>query len=246
MKNMILSTLDNVSEYTLSEVSFSNKYQYNDRCVPRVTEILSAMLYEEFLIRWANSMGFKHKGYHALRQEAAEKGTYTHKAIEEFLVNGIEPDYESIPYLARNSVMNTFGAFKKWWDLITLNNKVEIIAIEEKLVCKYFGGTLDCLLKINDKIWLIDFKSSNHMSYKYWLQLGAYNYMLEETRNIKPDGCLVLMLNKENPIYTENILDFSNEVHNKFINDCIMEFLSLVMSYYGRLSIENQYKQIFG
>lgn len=245
MKDMILPILDRVSEYTLPDISFSNKYQYNNHCVPRVTEILSAMLHEEFLMRWANSMGFKHKGYRALLKEAAEKGTYTHKAIEDFLKDGIEPNYNSIPYLARSTVENTFGAFKSWWDIINQNNKVEVIFTEERLVCKYCGGTLDCLLKINDKIWLIDFKSSNHMSYKYWLQLGAYTYMLQDNKNIKPDGCLVLMLNKENPIYAENILDFSNEIHKKFMDDCIVEFLFLVISYYGRLSIESKYKQIF-
>ena len=42
-------------------------------------------------------------------------------------------------------------------------NKVEYVYVEHKIVCKWFGGTLDALFKIDDRIFLIDFKTSNYI-----------------------------------------------------------------------------------
>ena len=41
----------------------------------------------------------------------------------------------------------------EWWDDINNGNEVELIFSEKSLLCKYFGGTLDCLLKINGKYY---------------------------------------------------------------------------------------------
>lgn len=233
------------SSRLIKDTKFPSMYTYEDRSIPRVTEILSSMLHEEYLMNWANAMGFKHKGYRALLREAAEKGTYTHQSIEDYLLRGVDPNYDDIPFLARDTVRNTFEAFYNWWKCITTNNDVEIIGVEQHIKCKYFGGTYDCLIKINGKIWLVDFKSSNHLSYKYYLQLSAYAYMIKESTGIEIDGCIILMLNKFEPIYSENVLDFSKTDHKAFFNDCTIEFLSLVVSYYGRVNIENQFKILF-
>ena len=40
------------------------------------------MIFEEYIPVWANSLGFKHKGYRSALKEAADKGTYTHESIE--------------------------------------------------------------------------------------------------------------------------------------------------------------------
>ena len=39
--------------------------------------------------------------------------------------------------------------------------------MEETITCPYFGGTYDFLVEINGRNWLIDFKTSNHIGYKY-------------------------------------------------------------------------------
>lgn len=238
-----VNILDNISERCC--IKFSDTYEINGQGVPRVTHILSAMLHEEYLLKWANSLGFKHKGYTSYMKEAADKGTYTHHSIERFLLFNEDVNLDNIPYLARHTVKNTFEGFKSWWECINKNNVVEILAIEKKLICKYFGGTLDCLLKINGKIWLIDFKTSNHMNYKYYLQLSAYAYMLKELEGIEIDGCLILKLNKDEVLYEEFVLDLeNNNKHQLFFQDCIQEFLALTMAYYGRMHIESSYKEI--
>lgn len=198
----------------------SNVYQYNGIYVPRVSEILSATIHEEYLLKWANSLGYKHINYLNKLNESANIGTETHKCIEEFLNSGIKSDL--IP----------FNSFIKWWEIIT-NNKTNVLATEQSLVCRWFGGTYDLLLEINDKIYLIDFKTSNRISYKYWIQLSAYRYMLYNTKGINIDGCIILHLDKNTPSFDEYILHFDDIDHLNFINRCTDTFFSMVYQYYN-------------
>lgn len=235
----ILDKIKTSEEYLKS---LPNRYMYDGIPVPRTTEILSAMLHEEGLMNWSNSLGFKRIGYRAYLNEAANKGTYTHHSIEHFLRNKTDPDLEGIPELARSSTYHAYQSFKLWWDCISKDNDIEILAIEKKLSCKYFGGTLDCLLKINDKIWLIDFKTSNHVNYKYALQMASYIYMLKE-EEIEVDGCVILQLSKEYIQYHEHILDFNIDETNEYMKLCIQEFLLLAAAYRGRFLVENGFKR---
>lgn len=227
-------------EQCLDDIDFDikpdKKLYINDegKMVPRVTDILSKCIFESGLMQWANSLGFKHIGYTRELNRTADLGTKAHTAIEHFFKTG-EMDIKNI----------SFMAFIKWWSYIKEKNIVELIASEMKLVCKYFGGTLDALIKINDKIFLVDFKTSNHITYKHMLQLAAYRYMLYITKGINIDGCIILQLNKESDIYQEYVLDFTVDSHYAFIEDCARCFLSLVYSYYNLIYIQQQYKMIF-
>lgn len=241
----IMRMLDKISQSS-THLTTKSSYTYNQHVVPRVTEIISQMIHEDYIANWANSLGFKHKGYRAALREASEKGTYTHESIECFLKWKLVPDFENIPYMAKDAVYNAYNSFQKWWTCINENNNVEIVYSEKTLSCKWFGGTMDCLLKINGIYWLIDFKTSNHMNYKHWLQISAYRYMLLEECGIELGGCLVLVLNKEKIDFHENILDLSNPEHNSFLQNCLDEFMMLTAAFYGRKEIEYEYKEIFG
>ena len=78
------------------------------------------------------------------------------------------------------------------------------------MVCEWFGGTYDLLLKINGCLFLVDFKTSNHVTYKYYMQLAAYSYMLKQ-QGIYISGVIILQLAKTSPRYNEFVLDFSNQ-----------------------------------
>lgn len=220
-------------------------YYYCAHKVPRVTAILKEMIHEEYISQWANSLGFKRISYSAALREASEKGTYTHKAIEEYLKKKEYPNYDKIPFPAKDATRNAFEGFLNWYLQVEKNNRIRLVFSEKKLVCKYFGGTLDCLISINDKLWLIDFKTSNHMNYKYFLQLSAYTYMLREVEGIEVGGCLVLLLDKQSPKFSEYVLDFSNDEHKKFIEECEETFMSLVYSFYNKRKIQSEYKRLF-
>ena len=220
----------------------NSKYLYNGRPVPRVTEILSAMLHEDYLMEWSNNIGFRHWKYKDVLDKAANIGSFVHKGIEEFLKFGNVLDQNSIPKNIRLKVNCAFNSFLKWWSIIS-RLRYEILMQEHELICKYFGGTLDLLIRINDKIYLVDFKTSNHSSYKYFLQLSAYRYMLRTELGIEIDGCIVLMLDKNSEEFTEYILNFDNPDQLAFIKECEETFLSLVLSYYLRLRINNRYSK---
>ena len=220
------------------------KYFYNNKPVPRVTSILSAMLNKDYLLRWANSLGWKRKSHEKERDLAAEIGTYVHNAIEQYMVNGIELDIESIPTQYRFKVLNGYNSFKLWWSKITSSNNIEIVACEKELVCPWYGGTCDFIIKINGRYFLGDFKTSNNVSYEYFLQLAAYRNILR-LENIELSGCIILQVDKNEVAFEEFVLLFEQPDHYQFIEHCFATFNSLVYAYYNRLEAERQFKNIF-
>lgn len=242
---MVDKGIENVlREMNIAIEASTDRYIYDDRRVPRVTEILSAMLHEEYLMRWANSLGFKHKSYRSTLAEAADKGTYSHDAVEKYILEGSIPDYNKLPFMAKDVVFNAFNSFLTWWEIIS-SNPYEVLAVEKRMACEWFGGTLDLLIKIDGKVWLVDFKTSNHPSYKHFLQMGAYIHMLRK-EGIIVEGVIILMLDKDNVSFKEKILDLSVAESLEFMKECEETFMSLVYAYYRRTDIELKYSDIFG
>lgn len=230
MTNNLLNLLEtNKNTLQMKEV----KYEYNGVPVPRVTEIISKMISEEYLLYWANSLGFKHQGYKKTVEAAAAIGSESHDLINRFLL-GEAFNSNNIPYLG----------FRKWWIDITSTNDVKVVGSEQTLSCPYFGGTYDLLVSINDLLYLVDFKTSNHISYKYFLQLAAYKYMLEQ-QGYNIAGCIILQLDKKNIEYTEYPLVFANHYHKEFIDNCLNTFLSLVFGYHNIFKCQEMYNNIF-
>lgn len=221
----------------------NNRYTFQNIPVPRVTEILS-IVSEEYLITWANNLGlYQHKKHIDILETAANIGTAVHKAIEEYLLYNKKFDANDYDISIRENIANGFNSFLQWWNIIT-NYEYEIIFMEKQLVCKYFGGTLDMLIRIKDKLYIVDFKTSNQPNYKYFLQLAAYRYMLQE-EGIEVDGCVILMLNKKKALFNELVLDFSFTEHLEFINNCQTAFFSYLYTYYNKYNILEQYNLLF-
>ena len=221
-------------------------YDYNGIPVPRVTNILSSMLHEEYLMGWANYIGLKGEQYRKTLNAAAVKGTYTHNAIEKYVQNGTEFDSSRVPENYRYAVNNAYLSFLKWWEIITQNN-YRVIMQEEKLVGKYFAGTLDLLIEINGLVYLMDFKTSNHPSFKYFLQLSAYIYLLKELYNIDVDGCGIIMLSKDDISFNEIILNdirIPGSYNNQYMKYCEETFLSLAYAFYNRSRVESMFKEV--
>lgn len=212
----------------------SHNYNYFGVAVPSVTTILSKCIHEDYITNWANYLGFKRIKYKDELNRAALAGTNGHNAIEKFLKDGVD-DLESIP----------LQSFKIWWDMITSTHKVEILGMEEKITLPYCGGTYDLLLKIDDRIFLVDLKTSNNLSYKYFIQLAAYRHMLYKARNINIDGCLILQVDKAIPSFNEQVLDFAIDEHYQFIEHCAFTFISLVLAYYNIHKAEYMWNNIF-
>ena len=234
--NEVITLLDN-----MEPINADSNYTYNGMVVPRVTKILSKCIHSDSLMYWANSLGFKHQSYKKTLDTAATIGTHTHDNIDGFLSDeSYEADESSMPYQSYNA----YQSFLKWYFDVTNIANVKVIFHEKTLTCKYFGGTLDGLYEINGKIYLVDYKTSNHITFKYCLQLAAYRYMLRTELGIEIDGCIILQLAKESVSYNEFVLNFSNPNHLKYINDCEMAFLSLVFAYYNIAKVETDYNTL--
>lgn len=232
---MKFMTTEYLKNYPNIDIS-GNRYQYNGINIPRVTEILSDMWHDDYLLKWANYLGFNHKKYNDELQKAANIGTMAHDSIEFYIQNGEDPVI-SIP-----ESKNAYDGYIKWYKMLLDNgHTVEVIGMEQKLTCQWFGGTYDLLLKIDGKICLVDFKTSNHISIKYYMQIAAYKYMLE-LLGYKIDYSIILQLDKKKPDYYEYFIEFSNNTHQLFMNYALQTFFSLVSAYYNRKHLEN----IFG
>ena len=240
------SLLKKINRDELEEIQeLTNRYQYQGMNVPRVTEILSTMIHEEYLMKWANNIGlYQRKKYQDERDKAAAKGTYVHDAIEDFIQNGIDLNLNGVTPIYRTEVSYAYGSFKSWWEIIA-QRQTRVIMQEVKLICPWFGGTLDLLIEIDGKIYLLDFKTSNSTSYKYFLQLAAYRYILKNFYGIEIYGCGVIKLEKKYIGFEEYIIDKSNPEYEEFMNACERAFLSLVYAYISKCHTEYMYKNLF-
>lgn len=237
---------DSSLEKEMNPLLYKNKieshYIYDGIPVPRVTNILSDMLHEEYLMNWANYMGrIKHTDHNKYTEEAADIGTKVHKAIEEYIKFGCDTDFSDIfDYNIKSSCANAFLSFKRWWSII-VQHDIKVIFQEQPLVCKYYGGTLDLFINIDGRNYLIDFKTSNHFNYKYHLQAAAYRRLLHYNYNIVTDGVIILRLSKKEIRFYEQVLDLSNYNSLIYMDECDKCFQSLVYAWYNRFIVTQAY-----
>ena len=220
----------------LPGTKITDHYTFNGRNVPRVTDIISACMHEEAFMQWANRLGFQRKDYNHTLQWYADYGTEVHEVLEKYIRTGRMP--KKITHI------NPVQAFENWWKQIKSNNKVKVLGQEFPLTCQYYGGTYDMLLEVNGEPLLVDFKTSNHISCRYFYQLAAYKYMLE-LEGTYLQGVIVLQLDKEEVGFNEYLLDFSIPNHRDFMNACTEGFFSLVYAYYRTKEAEARYNNIF-
>ena len=236
----IIETLSNVK---INNIRYDSPYYFLGDSVPRVTAILSNMIHDDYLLGWANNLGWKHKSHKKESEIAAMIGTHTHTAIEEFLKTGSRKYFKTIDTcLVSYKSVNAFNSFLKYWDMINSNNNVDILGSEIELICPYFGGTCDALLRINDKTYVYDFKTSNHVSYKYILQLVAYKYILENYCYIPIDGICILQLSKDcDDWYWEYILHDESPMDKDLMDKALEFFFTLAQGYMYRMYYEEEY-----
>lgn len=243
----IIGLLGDIINVKCSESEKWDTYNYYNKPVPRVSNILHDMIHEDYLLDWANGLGFRRQKHDVIRDLSAKKGTASHNLIEEFLETKIiKTDFSDIDNDIRFAVNNVYQGFISWYNMMKENCEIfEIIAIEKVLVCPYFGGTLDIQANINGKIFIIDLKTSNHMTYKYFMQLGAYTYMLQYHYDTPVNGIMILWLDKKKPRYNDYVLDASIPEHNAMISQSIETFLSLAYAYHNKNLLIDQYNNIF-
>lgn len=157
------------------------QYKLDGVVYPSVTEILSIVA-KPGLVAWANNIGLAGKSTKDESQRIAGIGTEVHARIEQYFKEGIT---EAITAEALPSL----HLFNNWLQ----KHKIEPILIEESLISPKFGyaGTIDLLAKVDDKLTLIDFKTSNRIYKDYFAQLCAYKRLLSERDFVIESMCIV-------------------------------------------------------
>lgn len=165
---------------------------YNEKGekVPSVTTILK-IINKPQLLYWAHSLGAKGMSMQSVLNNSAYFGTMVHNYLEVYFNKGIYiMTDEKMKGDNYRKAINNFKWFMK-------DKTFETYVTEYSKANEYYGGTLDFCGKINDKVYLIDFKTSKDAYDTHWLQLGGYYGLIkEEFTNIEGAGILIVNANR--------------------------------------------------
>lgn len=193
--------------------------------VPRVTNIVNYYTDQEALTAWRSRMFKRGVDPDIIVEQASDFGSKTHKGIEMFLKN------EPIP---KDTPLYPFQSFLSWWSILSSKFTLKVLGQETKLVVDEFGGTYDLLLQINEKIYIVDFKTSSKVHFKYFVQLAAYAHALRR-QGIYVNGYMILHLSRTKDEFKEYVLDYSIPSHLQYAQMC-------ENAYFAALSVYNHFK----
>jgi ATP-dependent exoDNAse (exonuclease V) beta subunit len=182
----ILKISDDHKQITLPDGRY---YQRNGEYYPSVTYVLSHYPKGKFFEDWLKKVGYS-ADY--IVKKASEEGTQVHEMIEAYL-NGEELKFleHGIPMYPTN-VWQMFLRFVDFWEEYKptlIEAEVHLFSDELKV-----AGTCDMVCEINGELWVIDFKTSNHLQTTYDLQTAIYSQCFEECFGKKVDRTGILWL----------------------------------------------------
>jgi hypothetical protein len=143
-----------------------------------------------------------------IKKKAADKGTLVHHYLSMDFY-GKEVDQEFKKQFDLDAIVlaeKTLGVFKQY----IADNQLSVIDSEISLVSEQFqyGGTLDGRIhKKDNKVILLDFKTSKGIYEDHIIQLGAYNQLLIENNYGVPDEYLIIHIKKDYETTDGNIID---------------------------------------
>ena len=196
--NRILEISEDSKQITMPD---SRYYRRNGKYYPSITYVLQYYPKGKFFEDWLKKVGYASE--HIVRK-AGEQGTETHEMIESYL-NGEELNFLSASGYPQYDplVWQMFLRFVDFWETY----KPKLIETEVHLFSDQIkvAGTCDmvCEIEIDGKteLWIIDFKTSNHLQTTYDLQTAIYGKCYEECYGKKADryGVLWLKSSKRGP-----------------------------------------------
>jgi hypothetical protein len=185
--NRILEISEDAKQITLPD---SRYYRRNGKYYPSVTYVLGYYPKGKFFEDWLKKVGYSADW---IVKKAGEEGTQVHEMIEDYL-NGKELNFlsESGGVLYDPTVWQMFLRFVDFWEKYNPTLlEAEVHLFSDKLKV---AGTCDLVCEIDDELWIIDFKTSNHLQTTYDLQTAVYAKCYEECFGKKIDRLGVLWL----------------------------------------------------
>jgi len=192
--------------------------------VPGVTTTISQLGWsKQPLMYWACSQGQKYPDlptYEALNKErdaAADAGTVSHEMIDCDLKGN---EFDSSKYSAEilSKAETGFLNYLEW----KRGANLKVVASETPLVSEMYlyGGTIDCLAIIRDRLTLLDWKTSNAVYEDHLIQIAAYAVLWEENFIDQPikGGFDLLRISKETGAFTHYHWDSLPECFKAFLH----------------------------
>ena len=168
----------------------------SDTGYPSVTTILKSISYNEYIVKWANSLGFRHIKYADELDRTARIGVALHAAAQEYVDPGVGKVYHLDDPLIDYYVRKRMRSLR---DRLELERPWSTYFTETTFIDKAngFGGTIDWFCKFHGKPTVADFKSASGLREKFLYQLGAYMALLS-ANGIKSEQAMVVLPKEEN------------------------------------------------
>ena len=216
-------------------------YTYNGTPVPRMTEILKECIGKEYLISYA----LKCKNYYDESNKTLYIGTVVHEMIDEFLLHGTA-EFDNNIYTNEDvfkKIYKAYNNFVRWYnDRIVEGYKIEVLEIEKSIVTPWFGGTIDCIMRITNpqgiiKNYIVDFKTSSKIAHDYLIQTYGYMWGVNwYNKNVDPnaypqiDGIGIIRVDKKYKSYNDFFMSWDDGIHSFMnmvnINDAFVHCLN--------------------
>ena len=190
-------------------------YTSNGELVVGVTTVCG-LLAKTQLIKWANNLGLQGIDSTKYVDASANVGTLIHYLVE-CHIKGENPDLSEYSQADQELGYVGFNKFLEW----EKSHKVEYLASELGIVSdKYkFGGTIDCIAKVDGVLTLIDFKSGSGIYKEYYVQTSAYKQLAKEKGyNIKQIMILNIGRNENETFKVETITSQAAKYYKIFKN----------------------------
>lgn len=187
--------------------------------IPGTTTIIGRFKESGGLLHWAFKQG--QSGAASLyekRDEAAVAGNIAHDMIESFILGKpqpVESSAKATPDILERA-SNAFAQFGEWYE----QTKIQVIATEKSYVSEIyqFGGTVDAIGRdARGRVVLVDWKTSNSVYSDYLIQLAAYQLLLEECSEWRPEGFHLLRVAKESADFAHYFYGELEEAKRAFI-----------------------------
>ncbi len=170
---------------TLDERWYTRKEDDKTIFVPSVTWIAGHYPKGIQFYKWLADKGWDEA--EAIKSAAGDKGSKVHKAIEDIL-NGREVKIDD-KYFNQTKEEDEELTPQEWECLMSVvswlnETKPEILANEYTTFGDGYAGTVDLKCKIDDEIWIVDFKTSQNIWPEYELQVSAYRHAEPDVQKV--------------------------------------------------------------
>ena len=177
---MIKKTYDRIIELSEDHKQItlpdSRYYRRHGEFYPSVTYVLNSYPKGRHFEDWLKKVGYSADW---IVKKSGEEGTAVHLLIEKYFKG------KELKYLNEHGypkmdplVWQMFLRFVDFWETYKptlIETEVHLFSDELKV-----AGTCDLICEIDNKLWVIDFKTSNHLHTTYELQGAVYAQMYKE------------------------------------------------------------------